>query len=306
MKCSIRLGVFALTLSRFVFAAACCGGGAAIPGLITSDDRIQTTVSIANSFVRADATVGGQLQTRSSNDIENAQNLRADFSKLLSDRWQWGVTVPLSRRSRSRDSFSTQSTGLGDVSLSLAYEWLPEWSYSAWKPKSLVFASAILPTGTSVYESRLPFAIDSRGRGYFGISVGTLFMKTWGSWDSVIVAETHRFFPRTISTELGALNLMPGWGARCVASAGWSPGRSNWRLGASATWDWEEGVGTSGLVDGLGSSVTLFTTSIQVSWMVSEEFSLNALFSDQTLFALSSNSPLTQSVSIMAQKRWGR
>jgi hypothetical protein len=287
-------------------AAPCCGATASIPSMITGDDRIQASMTLSNSFVAADALPQGGTSPRLSSDSEQGQTLRFDFAFLLSDRWQLGGTLPLTRRWRSNTSSVSESTGLGDSSLLLGYEAIPDWTYSVWRPKVLLFLSGTFPTGPSLYDSTLPFRIDSRGRGFFGMSCGLVATKSWGSVDIALLLEGHRFFSRTIGSGTRSVVLNPGWGVSSSANLGWSPGKGNVRLGLGLSASGEEGVGTDGLLVSKGEETRLWSLSAQVGYRVSEEASLIGLLSDQTLLGASQNTALSRTVSVLFQKRWGR
>ena len=127
------------------------------------------------------------------------------------------------RRNRARGATEAGATGLGDVSLSLGYEYLPDWSYSPWRPKGVAFLAATFPTGGSIYDSTELYRIDFGGKGFFSLSLGTFFVKSWGNWDASLFLEGHRSFSRTITNENGVLVLRPGWGGSGLFSVGVSP-----------------------------------------------------------------------------------
>jgi len=293
-------------LSQAGFAAPCCGGTANIPSLISGDDRTQFTTTLISSQVVADAPVGGGIKNRKVNDTETAQTLRVDAATLLSDRWQAGLTVPMTRRYRARGDNRVSAFGLGDVSLNLAYEVIPDWTYSVWRPKAIAFVSMILPTGGSIYDAKELYRIDSRGRGFYALSTGALLMKSWGVWDASLVLEAHRPFSRTISNELGALYLRPGLGASGSVAVGVSPMNGDLRIGMALNSNYDSPVSTEGVISGSGEKIYLWTPSAQVSYLANEFLSMSLLYSDQTLIRTSENTALNRSVSFLIQKRWER
>lgn len=277
-----------------------------MPSLISGDDRAQVTATFSTATVVAEAPVGGGVSYRSTSDKEQAQSLRLDAATLLSDRLQAGVTLPLMLRSRIRGTNQAEAAGLGDMAFSLGYEFLPEWSYSAWRPKGLVFLSATLPTGGSIYDSTKLYRVDSRGRGFFAFSLGTLLTKSWGDWDGSLLVEGHRALPRTITNDLGTLGLKPGWGMSAMASVGVSPWGGDFRLGLSLAASAEDPTATDGIVVGRGEATSLWTTAAQLSYMASSELSLSLIYSDQTLIRGSANSALNRGFAFLIQKRWER
>lgn len=289
-----------------LFSAPCCGGTANVPSLISGDDQSQFTATLSSGNVVAEAPVGGGIKYRKNTDDENSQTLRLDGAMLLSDRLQAGLTLPVVRRSRERGSSYAESSGLGDIALSVGYEILPEWSFSSWQPRGLIFVSGTLPTGGSLYDAKELYKIDSRGRGLWSVSAGALFTKVVGNWDLSTLIEAHHGFNREIKNDLGVLKLNPGWGGSGLLSMGFSPGGGNLRFGLSVAPSFEEPIATEGIVSGTGEAVSLWTASTQLSYLLSTTTSMSFIYSDQTLIRASENSALNRSVAFLVQKRWER
>lgn len=298
--------LFLFSFGKFGFGAACCGGTANIPSLISGDDSAQISTTLISSQVVAEAPVGGGIKYRKNNDRETAQTLKLDGATLFSDRWQMGFTIPITRRARSRGPAEASASGLGDISLNVGYEALPDWSYSYWRPKGIIFLTTTLPTGSSIYDARELYRIDSRGRGFYSLSAGALIIKSWGLWDASLVAEAHHPFSRTITNEAGELNLKPGWGTSGSFGVGVSPLNGDFRIGLSLSPSYESPVATEGIVSGQGEKVVLWTSTAQLSYMVSDLLSMSLTYSDQTLIKASDNSALNRTVGFLMQKRWER
>lgn len=130
---------FFLLLTGKAWSAACCGGGANFPSLILNDDAANLGFSGSWTKTVGDAPADGKAVFRSSDDNEWVQVYSLDAAKLISDRWQLGLNVPYVRRSRANSAQSASQWGWGDISGSIGYELLPEYSYSRWKPRGFVF-----------------------------------------------------------------------------------------------------------------------------------------------------------------------
>lgn len=289
-----------------LLSAPCCGGTANVPALISGDNQSQFTATFASGSVVAEAPVEGGIKYRKENDNETIQSFRFDGAFLLSDRAQVGITLPVMRRARARGEYFAESTGLGDVAVNLGYEVLPEWSYSPWQPRGVVFVSGTIPTGGSLYDAKELYKVDSRGRGLWGLSTGALLTKVLGNWDFSFLVEGHRGFSREIKNDLGVLQLNPGWGASSLLSVGLSPAGGNVRLGLSVAPSFEEAIATEGIISGRGESVALWTSAAQVSYLPSNTMSMSLIYSDQTFIHASQNSSLNRTVSFLIQKRFER
>lgn len=293
-------------------ASSCCAAGSIAPTILTTDDRAQISATMIQSQVIGDAPAQGIPVFRADGDDEELQSLRLDGAILVTDRWQLGASIPFTRRARSSSSLESSSSGVGDIALNATYEILPEWEYSAWKPKGYAFAQGLIPTGGSIHEASFsasnPWGLDARGRGFFAAGAGVLLVKTWGDWDASVMTEAHRAFARSFDTTEGALLLAPGWGASLAAAAGYSLRGLPLRLGLSLSPGYESAVRAK-LVDqpeSLSTRQLVWNTSAQVGWMVSPAATLSARYTDQTLLGPATNVSLSRSLALLYQQRWER
>ena len=299
------VAAFLLLSSPAVHAASCCGGGFAVPSLITGDDTAQATVSLSQSQVVDDVFENGKWAKRSSPEF--AQNLKADYAHLISDRWQVGGGIPLVRRERETSSNRDESWGLGDASVDAAYEFLPEWEYSVWKPKGTSYLQLTAPTGKSANEStQNSAALDVTGRGFWSLGTGAVLTKIVYPFDFQSTLEVHRSFDRTVgsSSSGGDLKLSPGWGGSLYVGSGWS--YRDYRFGAGLSWNYEDAIRVSGAAESDGSLQRYATGVLQAAYMISDEWAANATYSDQTLFGVPNNTTLSRTALVSLQKRWPR
>ncbi len=289
-----------LSLSSTVHAASCCGGGFAFPALILGDDKAQITTSVSHGQVTDDVLPNGKWIRR--NDNNQSETFKIEGASLISDTFQAGLSIPVVYRKVAEEN----STGLGDISTSVGYEFLPELSYSKWKPKGLAFLQITLPTSPSVYDSSNIFATDSRGRGFFTVGSGVVFTKIFGAWDTNASAELHKSFARKFNSDAagGEIEAHPGWGNSLTLGAGWNYG--DLRLGSSLSSLYEDAIEISGAQSSNGSSQKNMTWSVVANYMLSMESALTLSYADQTLFGSPENSSLSKTVTLSYQQRWQR
>lgn len=306
-------GAMAAVFPFSSFGAPCCGALSATPTMITGDDSAQLSVSFAQSEVVGDAFATGLPVFRAEGDDELSRTLRLEGAFLVSDRWQVGASLPLTQRSRSTPKLEASSTGIGDIGINAAYEALPEWVYSAWKPRGFAFAQVLLPTGGSVHDAATegaPLALDARGRGFYSLGAGAVFIKAWSSWDAVAMAEAHHAFPRTFGAGTPeALKVTPGWGASAALGSGYSLASLPLRIGASVSPAYEQGLRSeSAAQNGPSTSEPqlVWNTSAQIGWAVTRSASLNAIYTDQTLLGPANNVSLNRTLALTFQQRWER
>lgn len=292
------LSLFSLLFLQQAHGAACCGGGFATPSIIAGDDKAMMTSSFSYSQLHADVYTNGLWKKRE--ELENSETLRIDGAHIFNDRWQAGFSVPVIRRSRSNES----SSGFGDASALLGYEYLPDWDYHPYRPKGIGFLQLVLPTGKSVYESNTAYGLDSRGRGFWALGAGTLLTKTFRKWDAFVNLEMHRSFNKTINENSIQGTLKPGWGGNSGFGIGYNT--TQFRFGGNLTWSYEDAVAVEGTVDSEGALQRFTTAGLTASFLASDEWASTLSYSDQTLFGNPSNTSLSKTVMLMLQRRWLR
>jgi hypothetical protein len=281
-------------------AAACCGGGFAAPSIIAGDDKAQLTTSYSATEVVID-NVDSQGIWRKWDTHQQVQTFKIEGAHVFWDRFQAGLSIPVIQRSRDSLNYS----GLGDVSTSLGYEYLPDWDYNPFRPKGIGFLQLTLPTGKSKADSDVG-GLDSRGNGFWALGMGTLLTKTWARFDSFTSLELHQSFGKQVSNSQFSGKLEPGYGGNLGIGLGYNV--KDYRFGSSITWTYEDAVKTnsnSGTSND-GSIERYATGVLSASYMASDEWSGTFSYSDQTLFGSPVNTSLGRGVALQIQRRWGR
>lgn len=286
--------ITSLLFSSEVWASACCGGSLAAPSMILGDDAAQITASY--SYAQVVAEVGTQNDWHKIENELATQTYRIDVAHIFADRWQAGLSLPLVKRNFAEDS----STGVGDVSTTIAYEYLPDWDYNPWRPKGLGYLQLTAPTGRSIHESQDVLQLDARGRGFWTLGAGTVLTKIIGKWDLFSNIEAHRSFER----EHQGRTLNPGWGGSVGVGTGYNI--KDYRVGASLAWNYEDPIESRGSTNSRGTLQRFATAALSASYVFPQEWSVSATYSDQTLFGSPVNTSLGRGVLLTAQKRWLR
>jgi len=297
----ISLFSLLLILSKESFSAACCGAGFTIPSIITSDDKAQMATSFTQAKVYADVFTNGDWKKRKEEDI--TQTYKLEGAHIFWDRWQTGISVPYQKRHRT-GALSDSSSGFGDISLQVGYEFLPDWDYNPYRPKGIGYISVITPTGRSIYESKDGSGIDARGRGFWGIGAGTVFTKKWGRWDANSHLEIHHSLPKKVDNKNTEGDVRPGQGGSLSLGSG-----MNWkslRLGALVGWFYEGPTNVSGVTNSQGELKRFTNAGLLLSYMMTSEDSFIFNYTDQTILASPYNTSLTKSFTFFYQKRWSR
>lgn len=280
--------------------AACCGGGGAVPAIISGDDEAQISTSISTTEVIVN-NVDSSGVWRKWDQHQKVQTFKIDAAHIFSDRWQAGVSLPVMQRTLQDQTYS----GLSDVAVSVGYEVLPEWNYSAWRPKGISFMQLTVPTGRSKFESEVG-GLDSRGNGFWALGLGTLLTKTFVNWDAFSTIELHASRTQDIQTTSFQGNVKPGYGGNLGIGLGYNV--TDYRMGSAVTWTYEDPIDTEsnlGIIQ-KGSVERYATAVVSLSYLANDQWSGTVSYSDQTLIGSPLNTSLGRGVAVQLQRRWGR
>jgi hypothetical protein len=282
-------------------AASCCGAGFTIPSIITTDDKAQLAGIYTYSKVHADVLPDGTWRER--NEDDHTQIFKLEGAHIIEDRWQAGLSLALQKRERS-GALADTSSGLGDITAQIGYEYLPDWNYNPYRPKGIGYLSLIAPTGRSINESEDGTGIDARGRGFWGIGLGTVLTKSWRKWDANANVEIHHSFQKEVHNDQVNGTLKPGQGGSLAIGSGY-----NWksiRLGGLITWVYEDPIDVVGTPDSEGQLQRYANGSLIMSYLFKTNATAALSYTDQTLFGSPSNTALSKSITLFFQQRWQR
>ena len=285
------------------FAAPCCGGGQGQAALILGDERAIASVHYLFSKTVIDALDDGTYLERDASLNEHQHSFVLDGSYLWSDRWQTSGRLALIDRSVAYDPESPV-VGLGDAVIQTTFEALPEIRYSKAKPRVFVSTQLTVPLGDSPWEAARP--ASSMSRGFVLIGFGAMAFKRWNDWDASATGEFHRGFSRAIDlSDRPGVNADPGFGSTFGASVGYRfP--FGLRLGAALSYALESGTAFDdpGLPD--GSTQRFASTSILAGYGLGEDWTVSAVYTDQTLVGAARNVSLQRIVGMSIQRSFSR
>lgn len=240
MACRALILFSILVLSLKSYGNACCAGGANQTNIITGDFYSQVTMVYQNSLESYVADEVGNIQEISPDErrIKEVLNFTGIFT--LGEYWQISGTIPFITHTYVFNDIKESEQGLGDPSIQISYEILPELSYSLWKPRGFIFLKRSFANTTSIYDTKKPLGSDALGMGYNINTVGTAFYKRLGLWDlSYIVqafkGESQQFY--------GVQNfrVRPGFGSIQDFQVGYQVPSESLRLALNLT-DYFEGA----------------------------------------------------------------
>jgi hypothetical protein len=307
----ILLGlVCVFSANNQVQAASCCGSGGSLPQLITTDSRAQLTTSLSRDAVIGDVSPSGRAVFRGDSNQEITQTFKIEGAYQLSELWQMGAGVPVVKRDRSFEDGSETTTGLGDLSLSTAFEFMPEYEYSPIKPRGFGFLQLTLPTSPSKYDSDKFLMTDARGRGFYTVTLGVSFVKVRGHFDFLASTEVHEALPRAFAHRSSiadggyGFTAKPTPGVSASLGAGWSPRGGDFRMGATLAPQYEGPVELNGTSLPSTAQQFFWNSTLTVSYMIDREISSTLSYTDQTLVGPAQNAALSRIFALSVMKRW--
>lgn len=282
-------------------ASACCGGVATLPNMIIGDDTFQFSSNFSYSKIDTYVSEQGIWNKKPLND--HSQILKLDFAAIYYDRYQYGFSIPLHQRQVEGPQGGT-AQGLGDISFQLGYEYLSNWDYPPYSPKSIGYLTLTVPTGKSIYEEDNLHGLNSRGRGFWSLGIGSAFTKTFQKYDGIMNIELHRAASKKVANSQFNGTIEPGWGFSYSIGAGY-----NWdkaRIGHTISWTYEDPIKSTGNVDSYSSSQKVTTGSIILSYLLPPHLTTSISYSDQTWYGDPSNTDLNKTLLVTVVKRWSK
>jgi hypothetical protein len=278
-------------------SAACCGGGAGLPNLITGDYRSQFSIVGSNSAVTHTADDEGNFIRRDKENQEVKEVLTLKVAHLFSELWQAGFEVPLIKNTHRLSSKEETTSGIGDLKFQVAYEFLPEYSFSRWKPRGIIFIQQNVINAKSVFESEEELGTDALGTGLDTTSLGLSFVKIISTYDFTFTGEVHRSSKRTFKGLTNELTVGEGKGHSYSFGAGFSPKNGDLRLGSSLLYSFEAGKKFSGDKISKSGEKEFYTAGINLGYRV-DSTSYIFSYSDQSFLGSAKNINISKSISI--------
>lgn len=189
-------------------AASCCGGGSA-----ASLSVPKYATAVADLSFDAELYDGYWNQSRKhvadppGSDLKQYR-INMGVGYRLAKDWQASISLPYVRNDNRYSGVSSQTSGLGDTTVSLSYEILDD--NSAWKvrdvgdlaPGVTVGLSLLLPTGISPYDNQQS-SFDITGRGFYRLDGTLLIEKTIRPWNASLALSYGSYLERTVNREYG-------------------------------------------------------------------------------------------------------
>lgn len=289
-----------ITLSSIplnLFAASCCGGGASLPNLITGDYRAQFTINLSNSGVTHTTNDNGDFIRRDSSNLEVSETMTLMAAYQFSNLWQAGISIPVKKNTHSIADIEESSTGLGDIKGQIAYEFLPEYSYSKWKPRGFIFLQQTINDSKSTYDAKKNLSTDSFGSGGKYTSIGISFVKIISTMDFSFMSEFHHAPSEKIKKNNKNFRFFPGEGHSYLIGGGVSPKNGNLRIGGNILFSHTNSSWIKGDINSTSSVKEYLEGGLNLSYKHAEQSYIMS-YTDQSFFGHAKNVNVSKALSI--------
>lgn len=204
---TLLAGVAAL-IPTASWAGSCCGGGSAtsliVPKYASAVADVSADLETYNGFWNRD---GAYTHDPPGSDLKQYR-LNLGLAKRLSRNWQASILVPYVWNRNRYSGLSSESDGIGDMTVGLWYEALED--KSAWKirtpedlmPAITIGTSLLIPTGISPFDEP-GSSFDVTGRGFYRVDGNLLIDKTIQPWSISVALSYGKHIERPVNREYG-------------------------------------------------------------------------------------------------------
>jgi hypothetical protein len=189
-------------------AASCCGGGSAaslsVPKFAVAVADISFDTEVYDGYWNQK---GRHLSDPPGSDLKQYR-VNAGLGYRFAKDWQTSISIPYVFNDNSYSGVSSQSSGLGDSTVSLVYEAAND--HSSGKitaaadliPAVSFGVSLLVPTGISPYDNQHS-SFDITGRGFYRLDGTLLVEKSFQPWNVALALGYGAYLERSINREYG-------------------------------------------------------------------------------------------------------
>lgn len=290
---------FIILLSLISFkswGAGCCSSSSSLPNLITGEVSEQFKLSYANSSEIYNVDSQYNRREVDQGTYKLAEKASFSLSSLVSDYFQAGVSINFIQQTyKSSENKETESS-LGDSTILLGHEFMPEYYYSRFKPRGFVFVQHSFLAGKSEYNNASRSGTDIISKGYEVTSLGISLIKNYQKWNYAFTYQYGYGHER----EYGDLVIRPKGSQTIDFNIGSSFGleKFSFNLGFNYYINHGEKLNRGIDIDGQKDSDLSQVISINLGFGLdfNRENSLLLNITDQSLFNNAKNTALTRSI----------
>lgn len=287
------LALFILFSSK-VFSSSCCGGGSSSSMIITGDNRAEMSLGYSYRSDIGQTNQDGWATLNSDQIKDQRQSINVQGQYQATERWQLASKLSLVDKNLNKSGLKENNMGPGDVDLQATYEYLPEYTFSDYRPRGFVYSRATIPTSKSLYDSQSNIFSDVRGTGLYSLSLGNFLLKKLNTVTLKLTTEWTHYFGKTYSQfklhDYEKFSLPLGFA--------YTHPDSDFTFGLTDTFSYQTGKTLTGEINSKSSQEYFWEVSPFVNYSPNRNEIWSLSYSDSTLIGKSINSPLYRIVSL--------
>lgn len=282
------------------FAASCCGGGSGSSVIILGDNSQEFSFGYAfrNDIGQTDNAGFSSLHSSSIVDTQKIYNLQ--FTRVYFDRFQLAVKTGVTTKVLDKQGRQENKSGMQDVELQNIFEFLPEYSYSALKPRGFTYLKLTIPMSKSLYDSESALFSDVRGPGFYGLGSGLLFTKKVSQFSFKSGMEYQYFFGKEYSLAV----LRDYYKVNIPFGISYGMESLPLILSLNSTWNYQSSKELVGRIQSKSPSEYFWDLNISSAYKLSDQSSVALSYSDSSIIGKSFNSPLYRTVGLSYNYGW--
>jgi hypothetical protein len=286
--------IILLFLSHDLFAASCCGGGSSSSLIIIGDNQSEFALGITYRTDLGQTDNLGWASFHGDKVIDQQLAFNFQFQKQLSERFQVAVKSTLIEKHIEKQNRSEKKTGPGDFDLQATYEYLPEYTYSVWKPRGFIYSKLSVPQSKSLYDSNSILFSDVRGSGLYAAGIGSFFIKHLTDYTLKVTFEWQHFFGR----DFGVMTLKDYDKIIIPLGLSYSFTEAPIAIGFGSTFSYQTPKHFKGSINATSNKEYFWEFNSFINWIINREDSVGLGYSDSTLIGKNINSSLYRSVAV--------
>lgn len=294
------VALFIFIFSSNAFSSSCCGGGSSTSLIIVGDKKSEMTLGYVRKKDFGQTDIHGKSHYLKHSSKDNSHILNFQYAYQWSEYTQLATKFSVVSKDIKKSNFDEKSTGLGDLEFQYTFEYLPELSYSAFKPRGFLYAKLIIPTTKNMFNSKKILKSDVRGFGYYGMSVGQFYVKKINQINLRLATEwIHYFNTSTVSLKQSSFEkfIIPLGGSFDFLSLPIS-------LGYTQSFNYQTSKKITGALHSTTGKEHYWEANFYLNYSPTDEDLYSLSYSDSSLIGKSINSPLYRSLSLNYTRSW--
>ena len=286
--------IFFIFINFKVMAGSCCGGGSSSSLILVGDNQQEYSLGLTYRDDLGQTDNDGWAAFHNDKTVDQQTNFNFQYQRLVTDHFQAAIKSSLVQKDITKQNRHETTSGMGDIDLQATYEFLPEYTYSAIKPRGFTYLKLTMPTSKSLYNSDSPLYSDVRGTGLYSLSAGVFFIKHISAFTVKSAIEGQHFFGKGFSTttveDYNKLIIPLG------LSYAFDPAPIS--IGTGATWSYQTKKTFTGSISGMADKEYFWELNFFSNWIIDRESTLGISYSDSTLVGKNINSSLYRTVGL--------